>query len=147
MSNLFATAHFPERVFVGAVEQDKEQNESCLDPAYARFGSNVRFMSIPWSESKGPTYARYLASTLYNGETFYLQLVRARASLAQPTCGELLVLFTASGQCCLCDGLPMHLFRPLVAERACAWQDSHMTFEPSWCAHACVEHMPMLLLC
>ena len=39
---------------MGAVEQDKEQNESCLDPAYARFGANVRFMSIPWSESKGP---------------------------------------------------------------------------------------------
>lgn len=77
MADLFASAHFPERVFVGAVEQDKEQNESCLDPAYARFGSNVRFMSIPWSESRGPTYARYLASTLYNGETFYLQLVRA----------------------------------------------------------------------
>jgi len=84
VADLFAAAHFPERVFVGAVEQDKEQNESCLDPAYARFNSNVRFMSIPWSESKGPTYARYLAATLYDGETYYLQLVRAPGAARAP---------------------------------------------------------------
>ncbi len=68
-----AQAEFPARVFVGAVEQDKERNESCIDSTLPNF-ANVRVVAIPHTASKGPTYGRYLGSTMFRGEAFYLQL-------------------------------------------------------------------------
>ena len=70
---LRAQAEFPQRVFVGAVEQDKERNESCIDSTLPSF-ANVRVVAIPHTASKGPTYGRYLAGTVFRGETFYMQL-------------------------------------------------------------------------
>ena len=70
---LCAQAEFPQRVSVGAVEQDKERNESCIDSTLPSF-ANVRVVAIPHTASKGPTYGRYLAGTVFRGETFYMQL-------------------------------------------------------------------------
>ena len=70
---LCSQAEFPSRVFVGAVEQDKERNESCVDSTLPDF-ANVRVVAIPHTASKGPTYGRFLAGTLYRGEAFYMQL-------------------------------------------------------------------------
>ena len=60
-------------MFVAAVEQNKERNESCIDSTLPGF-ANVRVVAIPHTASKGPTYGRYLAGTVYRGETFYMQL-------------------------------------------------------------------------
>ncbi|KAK9819051.1 hypothetical protein WJX81_001014 [Elliptochloris bilobata] len=70
-----AGAAFPERVFVGAVDQDLHANESCLvGNGAGRYASQVRLARVPLLESKGPCYARYVGAQLYRGETYYLQL-------------------------------------------------------------------------
>ena len=74
LKNMFDQADKPARVFVGVCEQNDPEaadKEAC---APLRLPKNVRRVSIPSSEAKGPTYARYLCSTLYQGETWFMQI-------------------------------------------------------------------------
>lgn len=64
IGEMFAAAEFPARVFVGAVEQNKDEDECCTN-ATLPFNSHVRVKAIPHTEAQGPTYARYLGSLLY----------------------------------------------------------------------------------
>ena len=70
--DLFAQAENPSRVFVGVCEQNSDDAaEACVAPALPK---NVRRVTIAHTEAKGPTYARYLCSTLYQGETWFMQI-------------------------------------------------------------------------
>lgn len=71
--DLFKQADKPARVFVGVCEQNAPSSpqEACVPAALP---NNVRRISIPHLEAKGPTYARYLCSTLYRGETWFCQI-------------------------------------------------------------------------
>jgi hypothetical protein len=72
--DLFERADRPDRVFVGVCEQnsrEEEGGERCVGPALP---PRVRRVSIAHTEALGPTYARYLCSTLYRGETWYMQI-------------------------------------------------------------------------
>ena len=73
--DLFDKADVPARVFVGLCEQNSgdaaDAAEACVPLALPK---NVRRVSIAHTEAKGPTYARYLCSTLYQGETWYMQI-------------------------------------------------------------------------
>lgn len=77
VSELFSKAAVPGRVFVGVCEQNKTQTtEGCvaddLPGDYRR--NNVRVLTLPHTAARGPTYARYLCSTLYRGEEFFMQI-------------------------------------------------------------------------
>lgn len=71
--DLFAKADRPERVFVGVCEQNDagSPNEACVPAALP---NNVRRVTIPHTEAQGPTYARYLCSTLFRDEDWYCQI-------------------------------------------------------------------------
>jgi len=74
LEDMFAKAAHPNRIFVGACEQNTADDaESCM-PSKFKHHSHVRRISIPHTEAKGPTYARYLCSTLYRGETYFMQI-------------------------------------------------------------------------
>lgn len=74
LRSLFSQAARPGRVFVGVCEQNgPAAAEVCL-PVEFEWHDQVRRVSVPSREAKGPTYARYLCSTLYRGETYFLQL-------------------------------------------------------------------------
>lgn len=73
IQSLFSQASDPSRIFVGVCEQnhkDHAKEESCNGSMYP----NVRTISIPHYEAAGPTKARWLCSTLYQGEDFYCQI-------------------------------------------------------------------------
>jgi len=89
LNYLFLNADHPENVFVGLIDQgvdlleyqepDEEgyPNSYCyrklkVSPELIR--SNVRHFPLKREESKGPTYARYLATTLYKNETYFMQI-------------------------------------------------------------------------
>ena len=76
--DMYAKAKHPERVFVGVVEQNSDSvKEQCLAPSGGDTAvplKQVRRISIPHTEARGPCYARYLASTLYRGESFFMQV-------------------------------------------------------------------------
>ncbi|KAF2072433.1 hypothetical protein CYY_006245 [Polysphondylium violaceum] len=89
LNYLFLNAEHPENVFVGLIDQGADlldpqepeeegyPNSFCyrkLKVPASLIRSNVRYLSLKRSESKGPTYARYLATTLYKNETYFMQI-------------------------------------------------------------------------
>lgn len=73
LASLFEQAEDPSRIFVGVCEQNTEDPaEVCA--SIGEHGKNVRKISIPHTEAKGPTYARYLCSTLYENEQYFCQI-------------------------------------------------------------------------
>lgn len=69
---LFESANNPEKIFVGLVEQNKHFDKKCsCDSKYAK---NVRKIRLRYNQARGPCYARYLASCLFRGETFFFQI-------------------------------------------------------------------------
>lgn len=74
LRSLFENASDPSRVHVGVCEQNSRAGgEACVPPEF-EWHDQVRRIGLPSKEAKGPTFARYLCSTLYNGETFYCQV-------------------------------------------------------------------------
>jgi [Skp1-protein]-hydroxyproline N-acetylglucosaminyltransferase len=75
IQNLYKNARYPQRIFVGIVEQNKEENETCIkDTDIFNLQNQVKKISIGYKEALGPWYARKLVSTLYNNEKYYLQI-------------------------------------------------------------------------
>lgn len=76
LDTLFNKAEFPERIFVGICEQNKEgiAKELCLSSKVLKYRSNIRITKIDYKNAKGPTYARYYCSKLWRGEQYYLQI-------------------------------------------------------------------------
>ncbi len=73
----FKFAKHPENIFIGICQQNKDTDKDFFDDypiEYEPFIKNIRIIRIPHFEAKGPTYARHLCSTLWNGEDYYLQL-------------------------------------------------------------------------
>lgn len=78
LNDLFTKARYPNRIVVGLCQQnDPKQDLDCLhefkkkNPKRAH---QIRIIRLAYSEAKGPTWARYLASTLWQGEEYFLQL-------------------------------------------------------------------------
>ncbi|KAJ3065455.1 N-acetylglucosaminyltransferase, partial [Quaeritorhiza haematococci] len=71
LSNLFDNAKNPERVYVGLCEQNDPNHplESC-----GGTGPRVRQITMHSKDARGPTFARYLSSTLWQEEDYFLQL-------------------------------------------------------------------------
>ncbi|NDE17553.1 hypothetical protein EBZ80_21770 [bacterium] len=79
ITNLFETAEHPERVRVGICQQNKAGADiGCVfpedHPLFALAASNTRSIVLPHTEARGPARARYLCSTLYRDEDYYLQI-------------------------------------------------------------------------
>lgn len=71
LQSLFSMAENPSNIFVGICLQNDSNDPDCIHPD---FSNNIRKITIPHYEAKGPTYARYLCSTLCQNETFYMQI-------------------------------------------------------------------------
>lgn len=75
VNDIFRKAKHPERVFIGACEQNSDDTEEkCIDEE-CLYPDNVRLLSISYKDAKGPLYARALINhNLYNGEDYYLMI-------------------------------------------------------------------------
>lgn len=74
LKSMFENATNPTRVVAGVCEQNTAAaGELCL-PAEFKWHDQVRRISVPYKEAQGPTYARYLCSTLYRGEAYFCQI-------------------------------------------------------------------------
>lgn len=74
IKSMYETAKWPDRVFVGICQQNKEgeKSEDCLSCFRRR--KQMRVIEIPHSDAKGPAWARYHCSTLWRGEEYFLQI-------------------------------------------------------------------------
>ena len=73
LKSLFDNAKHKNNCFAGICQQnDFNIDEDCL--INNEMKCNISIIRIPYFEAKGPTYARYLCSGLWNGEEYYLQI-------------------------------------------------------------------------
>jgi [Skp1-protein]-hydroxyproline N-acetylglucosaminyltransferase len=78
VESLYSMADNPQNVFVGLCQQnDGSKDKDCVysnSPVISNYVKNIRTIRIPYFEAKGPTWARYLCSTLWDGEQYYFQI-------------------------------------------------------------------------
>jgi hypothetical protein len=77
--NLYENAKNPENIIVGICQQnDSKKDIECIvpkeHPLYSIIYKNIRKISIPHHLAKGPTYARFICSTLHKDEDFFMQI-------------------------------------------------------------------------
>lgn len=73
ISDLYNKAKNPENIFVGICQQNKEDDTDCVSPDF-QFRKNISIIKLKHTDAKGPTWARYICSTLYNGQDYFLQI-------------------------------------------------------------------------
>ena len=74
LRSLFKNAENPSRIFVGVCQQNKPEDQDCLNDFDSEYKQNIRVIRIPHHQAKGPTAARYLCSTLFDSEEYYVQI-------------------------------------------------------------------------
>ena len=72
VKSMLEAADNKNRVFIGICQQNKDEDEDCL--LSFEESPNLKIIRIKHTEAKGPTYARYLCSTLWDGEEYYFQI-------------------------------------------------------------------------
>lgn len=77
IASLFKNADHPQRVWVGLCQQnDATHDQDCAEDVAVpeQWRSHVRTIRVRHLDAQGPTWARYLCSTLLRNERFYLQV-------------------------------------------------------------------------
>ncbi len=78
--DLFDKAEFPEQIFVGVVQQNEKthEKEDCFDKCQVckarKESGHIKVINLDYTQAKGPAYARFIASSLWYGQEFYLQI-------------------------------------------------------------------------
>ncbi len=72
--HLFNMAKYPNRVYLGICEQNRSDKPQEKCRVRGSHESRVRRISLSYKDAKGPTWARYLCSTLYKNEDYFLQI-------------------------------------------------------------------------
>lgn len=73
INSAFTKAKNPDRIFIGICQQNNENDIDCVDDKF-EYKNNIRIIRLSHTDAKGPTYARYVCSTLYKNETYYMQV-------------------------------------------------------------------------
>lgn len=73
LDNLFSMAKFPHNIFVGICQQNDSNDPECINDKYLN-NPNIRIIRLPHTAAKGPTYARFLCSTLWDREEYFFQI-------------------------------------------------------------------------
>ena len=78
VESLYSMADSPQNVYVGLCQQNNgKEDQDCVNynsNIISKYIKNIRTIRIPYFEAKGPTWARYLCSTLWDGEQYYFQI-------------------------------------------------------------------------
>ncbi|MBU0784447.1 MAG: hypothetical protein KJ798_07060 [Gammaproteobacteria bacterium] len=69
---LYAKATYPQRIFVGLVDQSEELNPGWLTEFPAR--KNINYVGLSPVDSRGVSWARAIAFSLYNEQDYLLQI-------------------------------------------------------------------------
>lgn len=79
LEELFKKAKFPQRVIAGVCQQIDEVKDRSFDVRFSnsaiikRYTNNIRIMTVPCTDAKGPCYARSLIEQqLFDDETFFM---------------------------------------------------------------------------
>lgn len=71
VKSLFENANNPDLITVGLCQQNDADDIDCVEQKYI---NKIKVIRISHFQAKGPTYARYLCSTLISDEQYFLQV-------------------------------------------------------------------------
>ena len=75
LESMYKNAARPENIYVGLCIQNKEEDEDCgLSGELAQYSKNIATIRMKNYEAKGPTWARYLCTTLFNNQDYFFQI-------------------------------------------------------------------------
>lgn len=74
LHSIFTQAKHPENIVVGICEQNKTKDENCIGRVPTKYKDQIRIKEMSYKDAKGPTFARYWCSTLWQGEEYFLQI-------------------------------------------------------------------------
>lgn len=78
VNQMFEAADNPNRIFVGVVQQNKEDKEDCFSSCETckrrKNSGHIRVKNFTHDDARGPTFARFHCSTLWRGEQYYFQI-------------------------------------------------------------------------
>ena len=77
LSSIYQNAANPNKIFVGICQQNDKNDPSCINHSNEHIRSyinNIRIIKLPHYLAKGPTYARFLCSTLLQNEEYFFQI-------------------------------------------------------------------------
>ena len=76
LESMYENSSNPSNLFVGLCIQNDTGDEPCFlkNPALAAYKHNIRTINLTHYEAKGPTWARYLCTTLMQNEDYFLQV-------------------------------------------------------------------------
>lgn len=73
--SMFKNAKQPKKIIAGVCQQNKEKLENCLIKSLPEVDKKqIKLIDMDYKEAKGPTFARYYCSTLWEGEQYFLQI-------------------------------------------------------------------------
>ena len=72
IKSLFEQAEFPDNIHIGICQQNDDKDVDCYDVSNRK--DQIKIKKYKHLDAKGPTYARYICSTLWDGEEYYLQI-------------------------------------------------------------------------
>ncbi len=72
IKSLYENAKFPENIYVGICQQNNNEDIDCLNDI--NYKHRIKIIRLKDYEAKGPCYARYICSKLYNNQDYYLQI-------------------------------------------------------------------------
>jgi len=74
IDEIFQKASVPSRIWVGICQQHDEKDPDCISNNAKTYNSHIKIQRIPSLGAKGPTWARYQCSLLWDGQEFFLQV-------------------------------------------------------------------------
>jgi hypothetical protein len=75
LESMYKNATHPENLYAGICLQNKEGDEDCVLPDdLQKYSKNITTIRMKNYEAKGPTWARYLCTTLFNDQDYFFQI-------------------------------------------------------------------------
>ena len=72
VNNIYENAKYPDNIYIGICQQNKEdEDDDCLENIN---NPRIKITRISYKDAKGPVYARYLCSKLYDNQDYFLQI-------------------------------------------------------------------------
>ena len=72
IKSIYDNATNPDNIFIGICQQNSEEDIDCLKDNIR--SNQIRIKRLHNSQARGPTYARYICSTLLQDEEYFLQI-------------------------------------------------------------------------
>ena len=74
LKSIYSMAVNPKNIYCGVIQQNDDNDDDCLLSKDSIVLENVTMMRLKHYEAKGPCWARYLATTLWSGQEYFLQI-------------------------------------------------------------------------